>query len=479
MVPLLLLVLLSIPVWAGFALPRSAGRLIHPQAHSRAPESARLIERAHLLPTWAEWEGNGRVKVRGVYSTSRVTVDAATGEPIGIELALAQPRLVHSYAGDGAVRRIALTFDDGPSGTYTPQILDIFAEHGGRCTFFTLGALVGQHRQILQRAEAEGHEVGIHSWRHPNYTGLSNANIQADIARCRMALDVVLERPVRWVRPPYGAVDARVRGAINDAGYRVAMWSVDPEDWRSPGSGAVASHILSRARDGAVVVLHDGGQGRAGTVKAMRTVVPELQKRGYELVTLSELTGLSGPPPVERGMRLAVGDELFEVRAEFEDVKVTVNGAVIEPGEPPVMINDQFLVHARPVLNALGSRVRWNAEELAVAFDGVRGEFVVKLNTLEVTVGGDEVLVRTPSVYYRGTAMLPVWLMANATASDVRWDPETRTVEFTTSARTRLRPATGGGLLTLRRGDGSRLRWWPESSLLSLLPPGDERPALI
>jgi peptidoglycan/xylan/chitin deacetylase (PgdA/CDA1 family) len=475
----LLLVVLSAPSQAAFPWPWAGAAEQTAEVSGEQLQRSDLRETAELFPTWAEWSGEGRIIVPGVYTTRRMTVDAATGRPVSIELALAEPRMVHSYRGGGDhPPRIALTFDDGPSATYTPQLLEILAKHNARCTFFTLGALVGSHRQILKRAEQEGHEIGIHSWWHASYTGLSTAAIQADIARCRAALDGAVERPIRWVRPPYGAVDGRVRGAINDAGYRVAMWSVDPHDWRQPGSGAIASHILSHARDGAVVVLHDGGGNRAGTVAAMRTVVPELRKRGFELVTLSELTGLTDPPPQERGMRLAIGDEVFEVVSEFEDVKLTVDGVAVELTQPPVMINSQFLAQARPVLTALGSKVRWDQQNLAVAFDGARGEFVVKLNSLDVTLQGDQLLVRVPSLYYRGTAMIPVGLMANAAGAAVNWDPAARVIEFTTTSAGRSRPAPDG-LMSLRRHDGTRICWWPESPLLSLLPPGVYRPARI
>ncbi|MFW5867355.1 MAG: polysaccharide deacetylase family protein [Armatimonadota bacterium] len=363
--------------------------------------------------------------------------------------ASAEPWLVHSYPTPGDhPPRIALTFDDGPSAKYTPELLDLFAEHGGHCTFFTLGALVGGHKQILRRAEAEGHEIAIHSWWHADYTGLSTAGVQADIARCRSALDGVTERPVRWVRPPYGAMNARVRGAINDAGYRIAMWSMDPEDWRNPGSDAIARHILSRARDGAVVVLHDGGGTRAGPVAAMPRVVPELHQRGFELVTLSELTGLA-EAPVDRGLRLAVGDEVFEIDDGHEDVSVTVDGAEIELSRPPLMVNDQFLVQARPVLNALGSTIRWDPDTLTVSFHGARGEFVVTLDSLDVTRDGEALLVQIPSIHHEGTAMLPVWLLANACGATVRWDADARSVEFTSAANGDARPrAQGQGLMT-------------------------------
>lgn len=477
LIPALLLLALGAASHPAFAWPWSRPDTTAPTERAARP----LIQTARLFPTRATWPGEGEIVVPGVYHTRRLTVDGETGRPVAIEVALAEPRLVYSHQAPGDhPPRIALTFDDGPSASYTPQILDIFAAHNARCTFFVLGGLVGRHRQLIQRISEEGHEIGIHSWWHAGYTGLSTSAIHGDISRCRSALGGLVERPIRWVRPPYGAVNDRVRAAINDAGYHVAMWSIDPRDWQTPGSSVVASRILGNARDGAVVVLHDGGGNRSGTVAAMRTVVPALKSRGFELVTLSELTGLSGPPPVERGMRLTIDDRDFEVEVDFEDVTVQVDGIEVELAEPPVMINGQFLVHARPVLRALGAGVRWDAENLAVAFNGVRGEFVVKLNSLDVTLGGEKLLVQIPSIYYRGTAMLPVWLMANACGATVAWDPASRVIEFTTVAHTRVRPAPPReGLMTLRSLDGSLICWWPRPLMRSLLLSGEEPSAAI
>ncbi|MBD3293681.1 MAG: polysaccharide deacetylase family protein, partial [Armatimonadia bacterium] len=191
LIPALLLVILSVPAHARIEWPWSRASEAGSPASTPPVARQRLIETAELFPTWADWPGHGRMIVPGVYNTRRLMVDADTREPVAIDLALAEPRIVHSYAGGDDVKQMALTFDDGPSGTYTPQLLDIFARHNARCTFFTLGGLIGRHKQILKRAEDEGHEIAIHSWAHPSYTGLSNASIQADIARCRRTLDGV------------------------------------------------------------------------------------------------------------------------------------------------------------------------------------------------------------------------------------------------------------------------------------------------
>ncbi|MGC9317375.1 MAG: polysaccharide deacetylase family protein [Armatimonadota bacterium] len=393
----------------------------------------------------------------GLRSVRRVRRDPSLDRVVSIDLALAQPLLETGAAAADRSPRIALTFDDGPSAKYTPQILDLLAEHGGRATFFVLGALVSSHKQLLQRMEAEGHEIGIHTWWHADLTALSDAAIAADLARCRSALDGVVERPIRWVRPPYGAVNARVRSAITDAGYRVAMWSVDPRDWQRPGSSVVANRILNHARDGAVVVLHDGGGNRAATVKAMHTVVPALVERGFEMVTLSELMGLAEPPPPERGMILSIGGDQFEIDADFDEVTVAVDGREVALDTPPVMCAGQFLVQGRPVLRALGAAVRWDAQRLVVGFAAARGEFEVRLNTLDVTRDGHQIRVRVPSVYYHDHALLPVWLIANACGAQVQFHQETRTIEFYSdqAARLGLAPPRRSGPLALLGLDGT------------------------
>lgn len=438
--------------------PQQAKLISDTSADAVALEPPRLIEITQVLPTWVpRSNGVGRVKIPGVYSTRRVTYDPIAHRPVSIRLALAKPLVVYNRPGSGTTPpRMALTFDDGPNATYTPQLLDLFAQYGARCTFFILGGRIARHRQLIERMEREGHEVGIHSWSHPDYTRLSSASISADLARCQRALESIQQQPVRWVRPPYGAQNSRVRAVINSAGYRVAMWSIDPRDWQRPGASVIAQRILSHARDGAIVVLHDGGGNRAGTVAAMRIVVPALIERGFELVTMSELAGLADPPPTEHGMVLTLEGHRFVVENDFEDMRVLVDGVEVEVGTPPVRTEGQFLVHGRPVLEALGASVQWDAENLAVTFTTPRGEFRVRLNTLEVTRNGQQVLVRIPSVYYHKLALLPVWLIANACNASVEVREAAHTIEFftTTAASTRPVPPRPTAQFELRGLDG-------------------------
>ncbi len=454
--PVRIIAMLLLPLMVGLA-PEEAAKLSTDTALATVP-----VESAELLPTFADWPGECRIQLPGVHSTRRVKLDPLTREPLEVTLALVEPLLSDTRAVSLAKQppKIALTFDDGPDGRYTSPLLDILAEHNARATFFVLGSLVESHGQLLRRMQQSGHEIGIHTWRHANLRRLSDEDIRDDLRRCRNALDTVIERPVRWVRPPYGAVDSRVHAVITAKGYDVALWSVDPHDWRRPGAGTIATRVLRESRDGAVVLLHDGGGDRSGTVEAMRQVVPELQARGFELVTLSELNGIVDPPPTEHGMILTIGDELFNISSQFDDVKVEVDGVELDLGASPMMTRDQFLVPARPVLEALGSEVTWNEESLALGFETVRGDFVVELNTLEITRNGRPLMVHLPSVYYRGVAMLPAWMIANACRAAVRFDSQRRVIEFSTGTTANGgRPAPGHGSQASVRRPNHRPVW--------------------
>ncbi len=397
----------------------------------------RLLERTTVLPVFASIDnGSARYRMPRVHSTRRVEYEADTGRIRGIELALAEPLLVYSHPGRQADQppRVALTFDDGPSTVYTPQMLKIMREHGAYVTFFVIGGVASGQRGLVRQASEEGHEIGVHTWSHPQMTKLSDAAIAADLARCRALLDPLVQRPIRWMRPPYGDHNKRVDAVINAAGLRVAMWSIDPRDWQAPGSSVVASHILSRARDGSVVALHDGGLNRGGTVAAMRTVVPELQKRGFQLVTMSQLAGIDPTPPDDRGMLLTIGDQQFRIDGGLDDIKVRVDGVEVELATPPMKTKGQFLVHGRPVLSALGASCAWHPENLTLEVQAARGLFMIKLNTQQMTVNGKEVFVQVPAVFYSGQGLLPVWLIANACGARVSYNDAERAIDFSSAS---------------------------------------------
>lgn len=197
-----------------------------------------------------------------------------------------------SHRHDLAEPLVALTFDDGP-GPQTPAILDLFAEHGMRGTFFVLGESVEGREEILARTIAEGHEVGNHTFSHPHALDLDDGELAHEIARCQRVLG---NRPVVF-RPPHG--EDPVRGARIAAERGIpttALWSVDPSDWLERSPEEIARVILREVRPGSIVDLHDcwprrtsTEHDRTPTVEALAVVLPDLATRGFHGVTVSEL----------------------------------------------------------------------------------------------------------------------------------------------------------------------------------------------
>jgi len=184
---------------------------------------------------------------------------------------------------------VALTFDDGPHHRLTPQLMDILAARGVRATFYVIGNRVARHAGVMQRLVAEGHEIGNHTWSHPSLSGLSDAAILSQIDRTNRVVYDTVGRPPVTLRPPYGNLTVRQRRMVMDSrNMPTVLWSVDPEDWRRPGSSVVAQRIVSRSHPGAVVLAHDI---HSPTVRAMPSTIDGLLARGFEFVTLSELLG--------------------------------------------------------------------------------------------------------------------------------------------------------------------------------------------
>jgi peptidoglycan/xylan/chitin deacetylase (PgdA/CDA1 family) len=188
---------------------------------------------------------------------------------------------------------IAMTFDDGPSASLTPKLLDILAAHHIKATFFVIGENVAEHPEVVQRAAREGHEIGNHSWSHPNFGKMSDEGVRRQLSRTDDAIkNATGVRPV-LLRPPYGSITGRQKRWIHDEfGYEIILWDVDPDDWKRPGPSVVRNRILKETRPGSIVLSHDI---HPGTIEAMPSTFDELQGKGFKFVTVSELIRMEVP----------------------------------------------------------------------------------------------------------------------------------------------------------------------------------------
>ena len=188
---------------------------------------------------------------------------------------------------------IAMTFDDGPSAALTAKLLDILAAHHMKATFFVIGENVAEHPEIVARAAREGHEIGNHSWSHPNLAKMSDDGVRRQLSRTDDAIKSAIGTRPTLLRPPYGSITAREKRWIHDEfGYQIILWDVDPYDWRRPGPAVVRNRILKETRPGSIVLSHDI---HPGTIEAMPSTFDELEAKGFKFVTVSELIRMAVP----------------------------------------------------------------------------------------------------------------------------------------------------------------------------------------
>ena len=178
---------------------------------------------------------------------------------------------------------IALTFDDGPRRSTTGPLLDGLAQRGVPATFFLIGEQVPGNEDIVRRMEAEGHQIGIHTYDHKCLTALNAADFSAQVDRSRQLLGEILGRENFLLRPPYGMVDA---GVERRAGSAIILWSIDPEDWDDKNVERIVNHIVSQAQDGDIILLHDI---YPSSVEAALRTVDALHQKGFLFVTVEEL----------------------------------------------------------------------------------------------------------------------------------------------------------------------------------------------
>jgi peptidoglycan/xylan/chitin deacetylase (PgdA/CDA1 family) len=185
---------------------------------------------------------------------------------------------------DGPV--IHFTFDDGPHPVYTSQILDVLADHDATAVFFPVGRQVAAGASSLQRAVAEGHRIGNHTWAHDRLAGASADRFDRVVGRTQVAVADATGMVPRCLRPPGGEIDGRTERLAQDSGLRLTMWTVDPQDWDEPGTSAIVERVLARAGDGDIVLLHDGGGTQSQTVTALDRILDDLSDRGFRFTAV-------------------------------------------------------------------------------------------------------------------------------------------------------------------------------------------------
>ena len=186
---------------------------------------------------------------------------------------------------------IALTFDDGP-GPYTAHLLDVLDQYGAKATFFLIGSKVSSQANVVRSIHARGHQLGNHSWSHPELPKLPVNQIAGEIDRTNDAIKQATGVTPAILRPPYGAVNGVVLEQLRLRGMSSILWSVDTRDWADRNSDIVCSRAVAGARPGAIILMHDIHQT---SVNAVPCILSALKQQGYSFVTVQGLLGNMAP----------------------------------------------------------------------------------------------------------------------------------------------------------------------------------------
>jgi peptidoglycan/xylan/chitin deacetylase (PgdA/CDA1 family) len=179
---------------------------------------------------------------------------------------------------------VALTFDDGPSAVYTPQILRILAAAGAPASFEIIGLLGAAYPGILGAENAAGMALVNHTWTHAGLALLPAWRWPAEVDRTGRLLRGVTGHPVRCLRLPYGLGDRAVDARLRARGLAELGWDAGPSDYLRPGAAVIARRVLAALHPGAIVIMHDGGGNRAQTVAALPAIIRGIRMAGYQIV---------------------------------------------------------------------------------------------------------------------------------------------------------------------------------------------------
>ncbi|NEB42927.1 polysaccharide deacetylase family protein, partial [Streptomyces sp. SID339] len=207
--------------------------------------------------------------------------------------ALPQVRRAPILRMPGRERSMVLSFDDGPDPRYTPDILRTLRKHDVRAMFFVCGEMAADNRDLLRRMADDGHVIGNHTWSHPLLTRMGRAAMREEIERTCDVIEEVTGEPPEWFRAPYGAWNRNAFQLGAELGMEPLAWTVDTLDWTEPGAATITRRVRSGAGPGVVVLSHDAGGDRSGSVEALHTYLPELLDSGYRLTVPSRYVSMS------------------------------------------------------------------------------------------------------------------------------------------------------------------------------------------
>ncbi|WP_406005269.1 glycosyltransferase [Streptomyces sp. NBC_00637] len=275
-------------------------------AAARDSAARRRVSMRLMLPSLVLVAMMAMLMVRGyvhseILADHRVRTEAAT-DKVPDEILDGGPvidsRNGRSTSRDVPDHRLVLTFDDGPDPEWTPKVLDVLKKHHAHAVFFVTGTMASRYPDLVQRMVDEGHEVGLHTFNHPDLSFQSKKRISWELSQNQLALAGAAGIRTSLFRPPYSsfadAMDDKswpVTEYIGSLGYLTVVNNTDSEDWKKPGVDEIIRRATPKGGKGAIVLMHDSGGDRHQTVQALDRFLPELTSRGYAFENLTEALG--------------------------------------------------------------------------------------------------------------------------------------------------------------------------------------------
>ncbi|MFZ7104191.1 MAG: polysaccharide deacetylase family protein [Peptococcaceae bacterium] len=186
---------------------------------------------------------------------------------------------------------VALTFDDGPSPTFTPQVLEILKKYDAKGSFFVIGKQAEKFPEIVIRTALQGHTIGNHMHNHQTIIKIAKEDLIKDLSQAHQLIFRLTGQVPQFFRPPDGYYDQEIVDAAEALNYKIILWTwtQDTRDWSGIPADTIAQKIIKNITPGDIILFHDQGGDRSNTVKALEIVLPALKEKGYRFITVEEM----------------------------------------------------------------------------------------------------------------------------------------------------------------------------------------------
>ncbi|MDT0193047.1 MULTISPECIES: LysM peptidoglycan-binding domain-containing protein [unclassified Exiguobacterium] len=311
---------------------------------------------------------------------------------------------------------VALTFDDGADGANTNKILDILAKNNVKATFFLTGSGANNHPQYIKNIAAKGHQLGNHSYTHPDFTKLTATQMKSELDRTEALIKSLTGKTTKPIfRAPFGAVNSTVLSGVGAAGYGYTIqWNIDTIDWKGLTASQINTKVQTNIKPGSIVLMHTGA-GAPGTPLALPTMISQLKAKGYKFVTVSQLLAYQNTS-TNKTYTVKSGDTLYSIARTYG---VTVSALAAANN-----ITNYSLIYVGQVLIIPGTTVT-PPPSTTVKYTVKSGDTLYKIatmyNTTVAKIAAANNITNVNSIYVGQVLIIPTTTVT----------PPTTTVKYT------------------------------------------------